>query len=207
MRDERLVELQRAIDRLVAGDDSARELLLEVASARLHVLSHDLLRGDRVHRWEETDDVMQEAMIRLHQSLAEVKPATVRDFLRLAAFQIRRVLVDFARRYYGPHGLAAAHLSDGVDRVMWPSPHHHVTDSTPSKIAGKSEDESRLYQAVGELPDEEREVTEVIWFHGMTQQDAATVIGVSERTVRRRWQRARLMLFEALREGLSDDIS
>ena len=64
-------------------------------------------RFPRVHRWEETDEVFTEAVAKLHRSLASICPETVRQFYSLAATQIRRVLMDMARRYYGPEGLGA----------------------------------------------------------------------------------------------------
>ena len=61
--------LQNCIDRLQFGDESAREQLIEVSSARLRVLARQLLADDRVRRWEDTDDVLQEALVTLHRSL------------------------------------------------------------------------------------------------------------------------------------------
>ena len=60
-----------------------------------------------LRRWEQTDDVFQTAALKLHRSLAEVKPESVRQFFGLAATQIRRTLIDLARHHYGPEGSAA----------------------------------------------------------------------------------------------------
>ncbi len=43
-----------------------------------------------------------------------------------------------------------------------------------------------------------REVFGLIWYHGLTQREAAAVLDVSERTVRGRWQEARLAMRRAL---------
>jgi RNA polymerase sigma-70 factor (ECF subfamily) len=48
------------------------------------------------------------------------------------------------------------------------------------------------------LPDEEREVVNLLWYDELTQEEVATVLNVSLRTVKRRWQSARLKLAEAL---------
>ena len=45
------------------------------------------------------------------RALGEVRPPTAADFFRLAAVQIRRELLDLARRYSGAHGLGANHAS------------------------------------------------------------------------------------------------
>ncbi len=54
-------------------------------------------------------------------------------------------------------------------------------------------------RAVGTLPEEERTVVDLLWFEGLTQAEAAIALGVSERTIRRKWYSARYLLFKALR--------
>ena len=80
-----------AIARLRAGDEGAREELLRIASARLHRLASHILRSfPGVARWEQTDDVFQNASLRLLQSLKHVDIQDAAHFYRLAATQIRR---------------------------------------------------------------------------------------------------------------------
>jgi RNA polymerase sigma factor (sigma-70 family) len=52
--------------------------------------------------------------------------------------------------------------------------------------------------AAGILPKEIREVFHLIWYDGLEQREVADVVGVSEPTVRSRWQRARLAIHQAL---------
>src|SRR5262249_34889477 len=102
--------LQHCLDRLQAGDGAARDELLNAAGARLTKLARKMLRADaRLRRWEETDDVLQTALMRLLQALRTVTPATPREFFRLSARQIRLPLIDLARHHYGPQGAAAHH--------------------------------------------------------------------------------------------------
>ena len=68
-------------------------------------------------RWSETDDVLQNAMLRLHRSLAEIQPECPSQFYGLAATQIRRELIDLARHYYGAQGIGARHHTDGGQAV------------------------------------------------------------------------------------------
>jgi DNA-directed RNA polymerase specialized sigma24 family protein len=42
------------------------------------------------------------------------------------------------------------------------------------------------------------EVFELLWYHGLTQKEAAELLGVSEWTLKRRWQEARIALAQAL---------
>ena len=55
-----------------------------------------------------------------------------------------------------------------------------------------------MLQAIDDLPEEEREVFDLVRIQGMTQVEAAEVLGVSNKTVQRRLNRALLILSEAL---------
>ena len=57
---------------------------------------------------------------------------------------------------------------------------------------------TRFHDAAGSLPDEQREVFDLLYYQGMTQDEAAALLGVSDRTVKRRWLSARLALHDAL---------
>jgi len=197
---DRTTHLQACIDRLQQGDEAARAELIEGACHRLRVLTSTMLRGDRIGRWEQTDDVMQQAMICLQRTLEECPPQTVRDFMRLAAFQIRRTLIQLARHYFRPYGLGTNHLSnpnaDTSGALAWlDTP---ADDATPSQVASQAEQWERLHGEIERLPDEDREVVELIWFHDLKQSEVADLTSVTVRTVQRRWIRARLTLFRAL---------
>jgi RNA polymerase sigma-70 factor (ECF subfamily) len=55
-----------------------------------------------------------------------------------------------------------------------------------------------MLRAIEGLPEPEREVFDLVRIQGLTQAEAAAVVGVSERTVQRRLNRARLLLVEQL---------
>jgi len=59
---------------------------------------------------------------------------------------------------------------------------------------------SEFHQQVEALADQQREVFNLLWYGGLSQEEAVATLGISERTLRRRWQQARLRLFEA-RQG------
>jgi RNA polymerase sigma-70 factor (ECF subfamily) len=192
-----LAQIQIWVDRLRQGDAAARDALLECAAGRLRRLAHQMLRTyPRVRRWEETDDVFQNALLRLYRTMKDVPPPTTGDFLRQAALNIRRELLDLAKHYYGPRGHGAHHASV--------SPEGPGPAATPDAAAGPSWQPDRLaawgefHEQAGRLPDEEREVFDLLWYQGLSQEEAAGLLGVSERTVKRRWQSARVRLFEAL---------
>ena len=199
-KDDHSTQIQSCIDRLRSGDQSARDDLMARASARLTRLTRKMLRDyPGVHRWELTDDVSQNAAVRICRALAEVQPPTVADFFRLAAAQIRRELIDMARRYSGARGqdghqagAGALGSSDAADAGAGPDPVDTTHD--PAGLAAWTE----FHRAVEMLPDEEREAFDLVFYQGLSQAEAADVLEVSERTIRRRWQSARLRLAQAL---------
>ena len=177
-----------------AGDASARDGLIRLAQLRFTALARAMLRRHpHLRRWEQTDDLLNAALARLHRSLAEVRPETVRHFDHLAATQIRRELIDLARSYYGPEGLGANHHTDGTDPGV--------------RLAQLGDGQGRpetldgwmaFHEAVERLPEEEREVFGLLWYQGMTHAQAAEVLGVATKTIQRRWASARLMLQQTL---------
>jgi len=196
-----LVQIQGWIARLQKGDPAARDALLACAAERLRRLAHRMLRTyPRVQRWEQTDDVLQNALLRLCRTLSDVPPRTATDFLRLAALNIRRELLDLAKHYYGPQGHGAHHATVNPDREGRPGPPEAADGPScePSRLAAWGE----FHRQVERLPEEEREVFDLLWYQGLAQAEAAELLHVSERTVKRRWQSARLRLYEALGEDL-----
>lgn len=194
-------QLQTWIDQMQAGDPSARDRLLGHACERLRRLTRKMLKDfARVKRWELTDDVLQNALLRLWTALGQVTPRSAHEFYTLAALQIRRELIDLARRYYGPKGIGANQASGVQGDPSASTPPADRADSTlePSRLAIWSE----FHERVDTLPREEREVFDLLWYQGLTQPDAAAVLGISEATLRRRWLAARQRLHRALKGDL-----
>src|SRR5262245_882866 len=93
--------IQGCLQRWSQGEEGARDELLTLASGWLRRLVAVMLSDyPRVRRWEQTDDVMQNALVRLWRALQDVRPATPREFCGLATLQIRRELLDLARHYF-----------------------------------------------------------------------------------------------------------
>jgi RNA polymerase sigma-70 factor (ECF subfamily) len=197
----RTVLIQGWIDRLRAGDETARAELLRCSCDRLAELTRKMLRRyERIRRWEQTDDVVQNVSMRLYRTLEAVTPESARDFYRLASLNIRRELLDLAKHYYGPRGMGTMHASTpeattsddgpvggpGAEPVDW--------THDPSRIEAWAE----LHRQVAALPEEQREVFDLIWYQGLPRPEAAEVLGISERTLMRRWQEARLAIYDAL---------
>ncbi|OAI40917.1 hypothetical protein AYO40_04035 [Planctomycetaceae bacterium SCGC AG-212-D15] len=191
-------QLQGLLERLAAGEPDAPEALIRRSCERLRKLTRVMLRGyPGVKRWAETDDVLQSALMRLLRSLKEVRPSTPKDFFALATLQIRRELIDLARHYFGPQGTARRHASHGPDGTP-PDPADSAAE--PSELAEWCE----FHKLVEELPEAEREVVGLVYYHGMTQAEAAAVLGVTVRTVQRRWHASLLTLHKVLKKGYLD---
>ena len=186
-------ELKRKLDLLQLDSIEVRNAVIEHTCNRLQRMARSMLSGfPKLRRWTETDDVLQNSLLRLHRALAEVRPDSARQFYGLAATQIRRELLDLAKHYYGAEGLGANHHSDGGSAAT-AKPDDAVEPET-------LDDWTRFHEQVEGLPDDQREVVELLWYEGLSQPEAAEVLGVSLATVKRRWQAARLRLCELLED-------
>jgi RNA polymerase sigma-70 factor (ECF subfamily) len=197
-------QLQLLIDRLNAGDPAARDELIHHAAERLRKVTAKMFQDySRLHRWEDTDDVFQNAVLRLLRALQQITPVSVADFFRLAAVQVRRELIDLARHYFGPEGPAARHAKDGNSNsqggLSHPGADRPTSTDQPYRLAVWGE----FHEKVDALPDDERDVFGLLWYQGLTQAETARMLDISEATVKRRWLSARLRLQAALRgEGV-----
>jgi DNA-directed RNA polymerase specialized sigma24 family protein len=162
------VEVRDCVDRLAAGDAAARDELIVHSCGRLEALARKMFRGGG-RRSEDTAEVLQGAVRRLGQALAAVAPPSPRDYYRLAAGQIRRALIDLAGQA-GPPVAEAGHLA------AW----------------------AEFHTCVEQLPPDEREAFDLLWYAELTQPEAAELLGVIVRAVRQRWREARSRLIKVL---------
>jgi RNA polymerase sigma factor (sigma-70 family) len=181
----------------------ARDDLIALAAERMRALAHRMLaRSARVRRWEETDDVVQGALLRLHRALAAVAPSDAQHFLRLSALQVRRELIDLSRRHGHAGSMAANHDTNaGADT----SARQHVdlaadTGTGTEKLA----EWTRFHEVVESLPGDQRELFEMVWYLGLSQDDIAAALDCSSRTVRRRWEETKRRFINAFAGGLPE---
>jgi len=180
--------------RLQTGDDAARAEILAICDMRLRDLSHRLLgRFAKVRRWDDTDDVAQNAALRLYRALTDTVPDSPRGLMGLMATQIHRELIDLARKHSGPMSYAANHGTnvrrdrDGEVFVVEEFADRSDADDEEIPIARWEQ----FHAAVEALPDEQREVFKLVWYLGLDQQAAAEALGMSLRTLARRWHEGR----------------
>jgi RNA polymerase sigma-70 factor (ECF subfamily) len=184
--------IQRYLDALpgdTAGEPIIRELLAR-AVGRLRMLCGNLLyksypRLTRPPVSLETDELLGGVVAGLLTALRTTRPPTVRRFFALANQHIRWQLLDLARRL--DERPAAAELAES-----------RVAASPVSTASGLSPDARRMLEVIEGLPEDEREVFDLVGIQELTHAEAATMVGVSEKTVQRRLNRARVLLAERL---------
>ena len=199
---DRIDAIQDWLTKLSSTDDvafsEARRQVIQLAGDRLEILARKMLRGfPRLRRWEQTGDILQNSLLRLHEALVSIRPESVRQFFGLAATQIRRELIDLSRHHFGPQGDAANHYTDGYQL----SPEGLSTvDRSPDASAEPSSlaEWSDFHEAVKHLPEPEREVFELHWYQGLDQKAVAKILGVTDRTIKNRWRNAKLLLRQTL---------
>ena len=174
------------------------ELIVHSQDRLRRMASRMLAAKPHVGRWNQTDDVLQNALVRLHRSLRDVKPDSKRAFNGLAATQIRRELIDMARSLYGPEGHARHHKSDPGQADLDGNARPLYEKADPATDAAGQFEMVEFHEKVGQLHEQDREVFELLFYQGMTQAEVAGLLGMSERTIKRRWREARLSLSQAL---------
>src|SRR5262245_47033769 len=186
------VIIQGYLDAL-PGDAAAEPMvreLVERAVGRLRLLCATFLHKSypRLTRPPvnlETDELLGGVVAGLLTALRTTRPPTVRRFFALANQHMRWQLNDLARR-----------LDERPAAAALPEP--GVAAQPASTTSGLGPDGRRMLGAIEGLPEDEREVFDLVGIQGLTHAEVAAVVGASEKTVQRRLNRARLLLAERL---------
>ena len=193
--------VQIFLDRIRDGDADAIQSLLISTIERLRVLAKKISGNiPGVMRFEQTDDLLQNSLLRLWRAFEKNHPPTPLDFYRLAASLMRRELIDMSRHHFGPEGMGAnlAKVASQDDTgVLSPIDLQHDDTSEQNKLGQWTE----FHEYVDQLEEDEKLLFDLLWYQGLTLEAAAEVAGSSERTIRRRWKAARLTLYRELMES------
>jgi RNA polymerase sigma-70 factor (ECF subfamily) len=176
----------------MAGDAPSEQVvraLLDRAVRRLHQLCASVLyrsypRLTRPPANVRADELLGAVVERLIKALREARPTTARQFFALACQHMRWELNDVARR------LDQQPPAEELRAEAVPAP--------ASSDSGLTPDGRRILEAIGNLPEGEREAFDLVRIQGMSQTEAAQVLEVSVMTVNRRLNRGLQLLAASL---------
>jgi len=194
-------QIESCLKRWSQGEQVARDELLGLASGWLRRLVAVMLADyPRVRRWEQTDDVLQNSLLRLWQALRDLKPTTPREFCGLATLQIRRELIDLARHYFGPHGEGAHHVTNDSPHTDAPGGFAPAGDTSfnPARLAAWTD----FHNQIALLPPDLRAAFETRWYLNLPYAEAAELLGISVSSVIRHYQAACRTLGEVFKGEL-----
>lgn len=174
-----LQHVQGLVARLLAGEEFARESLVALAWSRIASLLARI-HGEQASQIPEP--IVQGAAERIRRALA-IPPSSAREFFRVAAEQIRQELLSLGDSGGFAGAETKAALADATT----------TEDQSPARWR-----EICLALERGALGDEEQEVVELLWLHGLPADQAAELVGAEARTVRRAFRGALLRLHEGL---------
>jgi len=169
------------------GQTDAVDRIVALTYKELHGIAHQRLRYAPKVTVLDTTALVHECYLRLVK-LGELNMTDRAHFLGYAARVMRSIIVDLAREQL------AQRRGGDAQRVPM------ATDIASTAADGELEvvrvDEA--LQELGRLDERLVQVVEMKYFGGMTHEEIATALDVTERTVRRDWEKARVLLHQQL---------
>ncbi|MDB5346550.1 MAG: polymerase sigma factor [Schlesneria sp.] len=171
-----------------AVDQILRDLLAR-AVGRLQLLCGTLLFRQYPRLTQpplnlQTDELLSSVVERLLKLLRDIHPTNVRQFFALANQHMRWELNDLARRLDAQNAVLIGNAE------LIPSPESSGSLPTENLV--------RILMAIEALPDEQREVFNLVRIQGMTHGEAAEILEVSEKTIQRKLAAGLLRLSQQL---------
>ncbi|MDE3165466.1 MAG: sigma-70 family RNA polymerase sigma factor [Acidobacteriota bacterium] len=167
------------------GAEPAHEMFSEMYD-ELRRLAHARLRRNEPVTLLDTTSLVHETFLRVLKS-GSVGESERPQFLAYAARVMRSIIVDFVRQRH-------AERRGGDDQRI-------PLDALGEEVPSAEDEVLRVSQALDELAKADERLVRIVemrYFGGYTEEDIALALGVNERTVRREWQKARLLLALAL---------
>jgi RNA polymerase sigma factor (TIGR02999 family) len=183
-------DLTRVLNAAVRGDGIAAQELLPLVYKELRQLAAAKMTNEAAGQTLQPTALVHEAWLRLAGGNGEVRFNNRAHFFGAAAEAMRRILVDNARR--------KRRLKRGGEfqRVDWTKLDLAVAESDAAVLAvSEALDSLALHDAIG------AQLIKLRFFAGLSNVEAAKVMGLSERTAKRAWAYARAWLFEELRKS------
>jgi RNA polymerase sigma factor (TIGR02999 family) len=185
-------ELTRLLAEWSGGNQAALDELVPLVYNELRRLASNYMRGERPGHLLQTTALVNEAYLRM-MGRHEVSCYTRAEFFAIAAQVMRRVLVDYARgrnRVKRGDGVASLSLDDVAI----------ISDDRAEQVIAIN---SALDKLAASDP-RKGKVFELRYFGGMSVEEVAEVLRVSEVTIARDWKIARLWLRREIARGSQD---
>ena len=176
------------LDRVAAGDRQSTDRLLEAVYGQLRKIAQQRMKNEKPGHTLQATALVHEAYLRLVHNNEELSWSSRAQFYAAAAQAMQRILVEHARK--------KKRLKRGGDRQPMAS---NVVDLARDE---NIEDVVALHEAIDRLEGEDSRaalVTRLRFYAGLTVEETAKAMKVSERTVMSEWVYARAWLRDALR--------
>jgi RNA polymerase sigma-70 factor (ECF subfamily) len=184
-------EVTRLLGELGRGRKDAMNQLLPLVYDELHRLARSYFRRERGEHTLQPTALVHEAYIRMVDQRAPIESHG--HFLAVAATQMRRILLDYARKHR-----AARRGSAGQKVVLEDT--MAICEQRPVDMIALDEALTRLEG----LDSEQARLVELRFFGGLSVEQTADVMGVSSATVKRSWSSARAFLHREITGGSLD---
>ena len=182
---ENITELIRQVN---VGQSGARDRLFATAYDELRTLARSRLRDGGRDVCLDTTALVHESYLRI-QHAGTARFADRKHFLGYAAKAMRSIVIDIVRaRQADRRGGMALHVT--------------LDTGVGESVAVPQDEVLRVHEALDELADVDERLAKVVemrYFAGLSEAEIADCLGLTERTVQRDWQKARLFLSMALR--------
>jgi RNA polymerase sigma factor (sigma-70 family) len=184
--------VRRILVQVQKGDFEAINLLFSKCLWRVRQLAHRMFVAHKsLQHFEQSDDLLQETLIRLHNAVVKLKPDTTRAFMALALQHARWALRDLARDMRRRKEIyPLGNLGSKIPDIRVPS-------GEPEDLL----DWEIFHQQAENLDREPRDVFEARFYGGLTFEETVDLLGLSLRTVKRRWKMALNQLGNNFRDG------
>ena len=183
-------EVTRLLSEIGQGQKEAVNQLLPLVYEELHKLARGYFRRERGEHTLQPTALVHEAYLRL---VDQRSPAENRGhFLALAATQMRRILLDYARKHQAARRGAGQTVS--LEDTM------AIADNQSLDMIGLD----LALQKLAVLDKNQAHLVELRFFGGLSVEETAQVMGVSSATVKRSWSSARAFLHREISGGSLD---
>jgi RNA polymerase sigma factor (TIGR02999 family) len=176
------------------GDEGALKRLIPLVQPELHRLAHHYMRREGAGQTLQTTALLNEAYLQLVDDPARTWQNRT-HFVAVSAQLMRRIMVDHARER------RALKRGGGALRVPLEDV-ALVTETRSEELLALDE----ALEKLAVLDPRKSQIVELRYFGGLTVEETAAFLKLSDRTVKREWRMAKVWLYRALSGEELDEI-